>query len=91
MRSSAAVVILGIVLAGTMGCGNKDQGTLVTDEDIAKTKAAAAADAEQQILKVQNDPNIPANQKERIIGTIRAGAARAAAGTQSGKASSTKK
>ena len=59
---------------------------MVSDADVARLKQEQAAGIEKQIADIQNNPNMPADVKERAIGNIRAGAARAAAGAQSGQA-----
>lgn len=84
-------LILGVLsLVVVFGC-SKDEGTMVSDADVARLKQEQAANIEKQIKNVESNPNLSAGQKQNIIGTIRAGAARAAAGTQSGQASGSKK
>jgi predicted small secreted protein len=89
MRRGTGIVLLFLALGLSIAGCNQDQGTTVTGEDAAKIAAAQAAAAEKQIADIQADPKMSASQKKSIINTIRAGVARSAAGSQSGKASGT--
>ncbi|MGC4043842.1 MAG: hypothetical protein QM758_08540 [Armatimonas sp.] len=79
-----------ILLIGA-GCGPKDEGTEVTEQDAAAIRAKAASHAEEQIASIEKDPNMPPAQKAKIIATIKAGMARAAAGAKAGQAGAAKK
>ena len=81
---------VGILALCAVGC-SQDQGTMVTDADAAKLRDKQLANTEKQIAEIQNNPNMPADVKERAIGNIRAGAARASAGAQAGQAQGSKK
>jgi hypothetical protein len=86
MRGGISIVVLALTLGlGLMGC-SQDQGTVVTAEDAAKAQAAQAAGIDKQIADVQANSKMSAAQKQTVINTIRAGAARSAAGSQAGKA-----
>ena len=94
MRHGAERALVGLgVLALLMGagCTSKDEGVTVTDQDAAALRAKAAANVEKQIADIEKDPNIPAAQKKQIISQIKAGAARATQGSQSGMSGATKK
>lgn len=79
-------LLLGMLaLLSATGC-NKDEGTMVTDADRAKLKQTQLDNTEKQIADIQNNPNMPPQVKARAIASIRAGAARASAGAQSGQA-----
>jgi hypothetical protein len=78
-----AMLVLALGLSIT-GC-SQDQGTIVTDTDAAKAAADQAAAIEKQIADVQANPKMSASQKQTVINNIRAGAARASAGSQAGK------
>ena len=60
------------------GCGNKDTGQSDVKIDAAKVQQ----DLDAQIKAVESNPNIPAGQKQAIIGRIKnqGGAAGRAAG-----------
>jgi hypothetical protein len=87
MRRGIGIVVLILALGlGLVGC-NKDQGIEVTAADAAKVQAGQAAAVAKQIADIESNPKLSAPQKQAIINQIRAGAARSAAGAQSGKAS----
>ncbi len=81
---------VGILALCAIGC-NQDKGEMVSDADAAKLREKQLANTEKQITDIQNNPNMPADVKERAIGNIRAGAARASAGVQAGQAQGSKK
>ena len=65
VRTSLLVAAFAICLAA--GCKSKDTG----QTDVKLDPAKVVQDQEAQIKEVQNNPNIPANQKQAIIGRIR--------------------
>ena len=69
MISSLRTLLLASAIAMCLfaGCKSKDTGQTDVKIDAAKS----AQDQEAQIKEVQNNPNIPANQKQAIIGRIR--------------------
>ena len=89
MRRFTSLMLGVLALVGVMGC-SKDQGTMVTDQDAEKLRREQITNAEKQIKETQDNPNIPAGQKQTIINNIRSGAARASAGAQSGQAGAKK-
>jgi hypothetical protein len=69
-RQGMRLACLGLALAGgaaTLSGCNKDTGTTVT-QDPAKVRQ----DAQRRIQEVQNDPRIPPQQKQAIIGRLQA-------------------
>jgi hypothetical protein len=86
MRLGMSLTVLGLsaLLLG-MGC-SQDQGTTVTPADAEALRLKEIQGAEKRIAEIQANKDMSPEAKQRAISMIQAGVARAAQGTQAGKA-----
>jgi len=65
LRRSAGLLLTGILIGLAAGCSNKEDGM---KQFVPPTPAQTQQYREAQVKSVQDNPNIPPDQKARIIG-----------------------